>query len=738
MLLSAKPEPNDHYYESNEAHLRDELKKLDLLIARRVAVLRARHRAEPGMSAAKGLYISDTEVDELLDEVEMPPGESPAATGYDDNLALFRHSMDEKIAGSADREVVLTLPRLAALFTLSSFELQAVVICLAPELRRKYDTLYAYVQDDITRKKPSVDLILDLLCSSEEERWRRMAVFSDHGALARHGILHTVEDPRSPSGSSGLARFLSLDPRILNFLLGNNDLDEGLGDSIRWARPSAGDAAFIVDPAARTRLANLLGRHAYGSTSSPRPLTIYLQGPRGVGKRALASDLCGQFHQPLLVLDLELLRTRKTDAAAAWRAALREIILNNAALYIAPADVLFEGQGGNVWLTELAQCLKKFGRLTFLAGRGPWPVQAPLEPAALCPVELSLPDVPGRQAVWTRALAQLDSQVDPDWAGELAERFRLTPGQIRDAANRAEQLSVMRDGEPATTLADLYVASRLQSHHKLGDLAVKLQTHCSWEDIVLPRDRVDQLKEICAQLIHRHRVFRQWGFGEKISRGRGLSVLFFGASGTGKTLAAEVIAHALRLELYRIDLSGVVSKYIGETEKNLARIFQEAEAGNAILFFDEADALFGKRTQVSDAHDRYANIETSYLLQRMEDYEGMAILATNLRDNMDDAFTRRLRFIVEFPFPDAAARREIWRKHLPRQAPVAEELDFEWLGRRFSISGGNIKNIVLNAAFLAAAEGGAITMKHVVRGARREFEKIGKVWDETLFHGSGG
>jgi SpoVK/Ycf46/Vps4 family AAA+-type ATPase len=180
-------------------------------------------------------------------------------------------------------------------------------------------------------------------------------------------------------------------------------------------------------------------------------------------------------------------------------------------------------------------------------------------------------------------------------------------------------------------------------------------------------------------------------------------------------------------------LSGVVSKYIGETEKNLAKIFHEAESSNAILFFDEADALFGKRTRISDAHDRYANIETSYLLQRMEEYEGMAILATNLRDNMDEAFTRRLRFIVEFPFPDAAGRQEIWRRHIPRQAPVGDDLDFAWLGEQFPITGGTIKNIVLAAAFLAAADCGAITMAHVVRGARREFEKIGKIWDDQRF-----
>jgi SpoVK/Ycf46/Vps4 family AAA+-type ATPase len=232
---------------------------------------------------------------------------------------------------------------------------------------------------------------------------------------------------------------------------------------------------------------------------------------------------------------------------------------------------------------------------------------------------------------------------------------------------------------------------------------------------------------------HRHRVFGEWGFGRRAVDGRGISALFAGPSGTGKTMAAAVIARELQLELYKIDLSGVVNKYIGETEKNLARIFQEAEASDVILFFDEADALFGKRTKISDAHDRYANIETSYLLQRVEAYDGVVILATNLRENMDEAFTRRLKFIVEFPFPDIAGRKLIWQTHFPGEAPVSDDVDYEWLACHLQITGGSIKNIALNAAFFAAADGGVIRMDHILRGARDEFEKIGKFWNDETF-----
>jgi SpoVK/Ycf46/Vps4 family AAA+-type ATPase len=288
------------------------------------------------------------------------------------------------------------------------------------------------------------------------------------------------------------------------------------------------------------------------------------------------------------------------------------------------------------------------------------------------------------------------------------------------------------------TAADLHTACRLQSNRKLATLARKITPHYTWGDIVLPPDRLQQLREICNQLKYRARVYDEWGFDRKLSLGKGLNVLFAGPSGTGKTMAAEIMAGELGLDLYKIDLATVVSKYIGETEKNLARIFGEAETSNAILFFDEADALFGKRSEVRDSHDRYANIEISYLLQRMEEYDGVAILATNLHKNMDEAFVRRMHFTVEFPFPDQTHRLRIWEKIWPAETPRAPGLDLDFMARRFEIAGGSIRNIALAAAFLAADEcaahssegegcGQVVGMSHLIRATQREYQKMGKV-----------
>jgi SpoVK/Ycf46/Vps4 family AAA+-type ATPase len=278
-------------------------------------------------------------------------------------------------------------------------------------------------------------------------------------------------------------------------------------------------------------------------------------------------------------------------------------------------------------------------------------------------------------------------------------------------------------------MADLSGACRALATPRLNSLARRVDVRQSWDDLVLPAEQAGQLRDLCAHARYRHVVLGQWGFERKLPLGKGLAALFSGPPGTGKTMAAQVISGELARDLYQIDLSQVVSKYIGETEKNLRHVFDEAEANQAVLLFDEADALFGKRAEVRDAHDRYANIEVGYLLQRMEEYEGIAILSTNLRQNLDEAFVRRLRFIVDFPFPDEEHRRRIWEVTFPADAPLDDDVDFRVLARSIRLSGGNLRNIGLAAAFRAAAEEGRIRMRHLIEAARAEYQKLGQTWN---------
>ena len=728
--MSAAAQPYAHHLE----HLQDELRRLDLLIRLRAAMLPRYGPPQADSQLARTAVITGDEVDWLLHPAAQPEGAHDTAQDQR-ALAALSAEIAERVERTRQAGIVLPLPRLAQLFGLSAWELQVIVICLAPELRRRYDRLYAYLQDDITRQRPSVDLVLDLLCDSEIERWQARRLLTEGSALIRAGLIETLDDPYSPSGSTGLARFLGLDPGIRGFVLGERRVDPRL-DARARIEPVPGPATEpYLDSAVIGAVADLIKGQLGPGRDEQRPLAVRLSGPAGSGQRELAVRACGRLGIPVLTADLAGL-AGEPAAAELVRLVFRDGMLLQSAVHLSHAELL-AGPDGRALRAALGTAIADFGWLAFLS-RDPAGLdetgldetgldEAGAGSALVATVELPPPGVQARAAAWQQQLARRG--LGPrDWAEPLAVRFQLTPGRIRAAADMADADRMMHPDRAGLTLADLMAACRRQSRHRLGELAVKIEQVRGWDDLVLPDSALGQLRELCDQIRFQHQVHDTWGFRRTLGQGSGVTALFSGPPGTGKTLAAEVIAGDAGLDLYAVDLSAVVSKYIGETEKNLARIFREAQASNAILLFDEADALFGKRTQVTDAHDRYANIETSYLLQRLDAYTGTVILATNLRQNLDDAFTRRLRFLIDFTFPDEAHRLRIWQALVPPQAPLSPDVDFAELAREFPLAGGNIKNVVLNAAFLAAADGGTIGLRHLMHGTRREFDKVGKVW----------
>ena len=377
--------------------------------------------------------------------------------------------------------------------------------------------------------------------------------------------------------------------------------------------------------------------------------------------------------------------------------------------------------------------LQEISWLTFLCSETPLP-SAFLEFERVYPVEIKRTVYDEQISLWKLYLGKASVDCDLLEIPQIAARFNLSGGQILRAIQEAEKNAHIRDPDNSRiTFNDLVKCCRLQSQPKLMSLAKKIEPKYGWQDLVLPADQMTQLQEMVNQVKQRHKVLDEWGFARKISLGRGINALFSGSSGTGKTMAADVMGRELNLDIYKIDLSSVVSKYIGETEKNLNRLFVEAEHSNSILFFDEADAIFGKRSEVKDAHDRFANIEVAYLLQKMEEYEGITILSTNLKNNLDTAFIRRMQFIVDFPSPDEEQREKIWRQIFPPEAPLAPEVDFTLLAIKFKITGGNIKNIGIRSAYLAAHEDSVISMKHIVQATKRELQKLGIIFSEAEF-----
>jgi hypothetical protein len=712
-------------YPTSLHHVLAELTRLDLLL--RIQVRRLRRSRGGREDELSAFCVSEAEIDELLDTPISATGaaDRPGAAVPEDlaaRLAQCSSEIAERMTRSEQRGVRLRLLVLGELFELSPFDLDVIVIGLAPEFGRRYERLYAYLHDDVTRRAPTVELVLTLLCAGLGSQVAARTRFTPAAPLVRHQLITLAPDPAQRS-SALPGQDVRLDPRVARFLLGDDELDGGLRSCARIVIPHAPLDELRFPAEFRARLARL-------AEQPGDDLVLFFQGSYGVGRQAAAAACCLRWGAALLVVNAELLAAHPvTEFATLLTLVDREARLQGAVLYWEHADALLD-EPLRAHRTLLLAMLAAHPGPAFLAGGRTWePADAP-DGMTFVRLEFPAPGHPERLQLWRAALdgvpgADLDPELD---LATVAGRFRLSGGQIRDAAATARRLAQARaPGTARLTQQDLYAACRLQSNRKLAALAQQLTPRYTWADIVLPADRMAQLREIADQIRYRGVVYESWGFADKVAHGRGLAVLFAGPSGTGKTMAAEVVAHELALDLYKIDLSTVVSKFIGETEKNLARIFAEAATSNAILFFDEADALFGKRTQVRDAHDRYANLEISYLLQRMEEHEGVVILATNLRKNMDDAFVRRLRFTVEFPVPDVADRHRIWTRIWPDAAPRDPDLDLESLARRVDLPGGNIRNIALAGAFLAAADGGVVTMDHLVRATRREYQKMGKV-----------
>ncbi|MGA1871562.1 MAG: AAA family ATPase [bacterium] len=712
-------------YRASLEHLLDELQRIDMLI--RIQVIIFRLKGKGVMDEFQGLCIEEKDIDSiLLDEDPFRIEgikELPQFKAFFDNLERIEKRIAHKKEASLQMGIELRLERLKNLFGLSSAEMDILLISLAPELDARYETLYSYIQDDVTKKRAYIELILKIVCQSLPAQLEARGYFMPNAPLFKNYILYMFDDP-SHQNATLQRKYLKVDERVINYLLGFDDIDARL---FPYARPGTPHTKW-EDLYLPLNLKNQLMRVAHKLESNAEGLIFYFQGAYGTGKQSTAEAICHTRGIGLLTINVKSLQNREQMSfAEAVSLISREAVLQGSAIYWDGFDdLLIEDKQPllKVFLDEM----EIHRGLVFLAGNKVWEPADVFYAKFFFHVEFPFPTYTERVQLWTRALGKNPGSGENLNLKDVSNKFRLSGGQIKDAAVTARNLAVWRDsGKEQISNTDLYAACRIQSNRTLSTLAKKIVPHFKWDDIVLPKDKLAQLREVCTHLKYRSLVYEEWGFDKKLSLGKGLNVLFAGASGTGKTMAAEIMASELGLDLYKIDLSTVVSKYIGETEKNLAGIFSEAETSNAILFFDEADALFGKRSEVRDAHDRFANIEISYLLQRMEEYEGMTIMATNLRKNMDEAFVRRMHFTIEFPFPKEKERRLIWNVIWPEKAPRSNDLDLNFVARRFELSGGNIKNIALAAAFYATEDGGVVNMAHLIRAIQRENQKMGKM-----------
>lgn len=718
--------PAEPFRDSLE-HIFAEMRRLDLMLRRAVLISR-QSRTGDTPEEFRGLVISEENVDHLLDNVDflgdvwkLDGTVAKSAEMIDEELARRQAEIRSRMEASAEAGQKLVLQHLATCFGLSPAEVDILLIAVGPELDLRYETLYAYLQNDVTRKNPCVNLALDLICRSEDEKIKARQLFSPDAPLIHHRLieLHEESYDRHPTE---LRQFLRLDPAVTRFLLERQLRQSAAGQLIV---PEKVIDDLETSESCRQELKNLADALDKNGTELA---IVQMWGALDAPLKEAAFAVSNALHKDVLYAELHKLNV---DPATLIRDATlwdNLLVVDRSQPDLHDVEQTKEGQSESLLLKSVME-----SDLTVVFLSPDEQFLKPFGAVHLWRVKVEAPDFAQRREEWQTALATVP---DAD-ADRLADLFTFGGEQIHQAASLAETRATLRNPDhPECTMDDVLVAVRDLTTPNIERFAVPIEPRYEWKDIVLPAEQTKQLRSLVARVKFRSVVHNKWDFGSKMSRGRGLAAIFTGPPGTGKTCTAEALAKELSLRLFQIDLAAVLDKYIGESEKRLKLIFREAELSQSLLFFDEADALFGKRVEVNEARDHYANMQTNYLLQRIEQYQGVVILATNFLENIDEGFLRRLHCLVRFSLPDEKAREQIWRLQFPEKAPRANDIDFAFLSSHFKIPGASIHRVVLEAAFLAAQEeepqNRIISMNHIIEALRDEYSnKLGKLIMKT-------
>lgn len=703
-------------YEFEEEHIRDLIELLDLYIYR--LFLRDEEERKEGLSKYKGLGITPEDVSAALGV-----GKTISVTDEELKVKMDLEDLSERVhlrvkATQEQGDICLRFEDASLKFGLNQLQRLLLLLGISTNLNPKYMKIYGYLNDHMSRKRPTAGLLPRLLDCDQDSVIEIVNQLSSENNFTKFFLDNWVIGDQN----FGLFdRDLIINRRMESYILGNDKLDPDIAylcsiyDVSKDLEPPIG----IEDQL--NSVIKILENYYNSIISSHGPVYVQLIGKNGSGRKHLVYNVAKRLGRPVIVADLSGIG-HEVNLKEALNGIVREAVLRNSMIVVEGLDTLLIANENVAEIVDtFFELTKVFADPIFITSNRNIRGLSHTKEHTVTRIELKNPDYKTRIKLWEYYKEQLSiKEVD---SKDLSNKFALTPEQIKGSLIEFRSKNIVQENDGYT----IYKACNEQIEHALEKKATKIDVVYKWEDIVLPTEPKTIMEAVCNQVKYRQEVLEGWGFGNKLPYGKGISLVCSGPPGTGKTMSAQVIAGVLNLELYKIDISKVVSKYIGETEKNLGEIFEEAKLSNAILFFDEADALFGKRTQVNESKDRYANIEVSYLLQKIEEYDGITILATNYLNNIDKAFLRRISYIIAFPFPDYDMRLEIWKKAFPKEAPISKDVDYEFLAKTFELAGGNIRNVSLNSAYLAISEGSDIKMKHVLASTRSELQKMDKL-----------
>lgn len=608
--------------------------------------------------------------------------------------------------------VFLPLAQLRQRFMIKPFEKLILLTCLIPEFYSGFHRVFGFLQDDATLSYPTPGFIMELFCDTFKQREEVWQAFHSGSVLRSWRLIRPVGDEiRTPP----LQLSYRVDERIVTHLQGSRQCDGELEDIVLLRDPE--------NVASQENQKNIIDTLIASIKEGRECNLVHLAGDERDLNASFVEEVAVRLNWRLLTVPVSALRTQKEWHIQKVNLLLRESVLQPAVVLINDYGAMTEPPMN---LEPLLRIFAKKGLLLFYHGDRSMADVHHESSIQYIKLEFKKPAAMARFRYWQQAISKNGLNWPDPVIEQLAMRYPLSRREVESMFLR---LRYRLNGEGIHSREAFQVFKQVMNDYTqrpLDELAQRIEPRVDWNDLVLHKSLMDHLKAFRNTISHQFTVYERWGMGEKDSRGRGMVALFSGASGTGKTMAAEVIANDLGINLYRVDLAGIVSKYIGETEKNLKKIFENARGTNTLLFFDEADALYGRRTDIHDSHDRYANLEVNYLLQKLEEHDGPVILATNRRKNIDEAFLRRIHFILEFPYPSEALRQIIWQKKLNERLPRADGIDFPVLAKRFEISGGDIKNAALQAAFIAAEEKMPVSMEHILCALKREYLKLGK------------